>query len=132
MLLVRCGPARKFSVWSVAQLRERSERMMEAEKERSDGKESANQRFKENTRDRHKYGTAFAEYRDYLHSRSGGERSRGIVSIRLPEKGFADDRCVLYVFRCAVYFAEHEQPEAEKLKWWYWKDRVYPEREEQG
>lgn len=48
------------------------------------------------------------------------------------KKGFADDRCVLYVFRCAVYFAEHEQPEAEKLKWWYWKDRVYPEREEQG
>lgn len=37
-------------------------------------------------------------------------------------KGFKGDRCVLYVFRCAVYYAEHEQHEPEKLKWWYWKD----------
>lgn len=44
------------------------------------------------------------------------------------KKGFQDDRCVLYVFRCAVYFAEHEQHEPEKLKWWYWKDKGYPER----
>lgn len=35
------------------------------------------------------------------------------------------DRCVLYVYRCAVYFAEHEEWEIEKLKWWYWKDHVY-------
>lgn len=33
------------------------------------------------------------------------------------------DRCVLYVYRCAVYFAETERPEPEKCKWWYWKDR---------
>lgn len=33
------------------------------------------------------------------------------------------DRCVLYVFRCAVYFAEHEQHDPEKLKWWNWKDK---------
>jgi hypothetical protein len=32
------------------------------------------------------------------------------------------DRCVLYVFRCAVYFAENDNPEPEKLKWWNWKD----------
>lgn len=32
------------------------------------------------------------------------------------------DRCVLYVFRCAVYFAENNQPDLEKLKWWNWKD----------
>jgi nucleotidyltransferase/DNA polymerase involved in DNA repair len=32
------------------------------------------------------------------------------------------DRCVLYVFRCAVYFAEHETRDPEKLKWWNWKD----------
>ena len=31
------------------------------------------------------------------------------------------DRCVLYVFRCAVYYAEHAQYEAELLKWWNWK-----------
>ena len=37
------------------------------------------------------------------------------------------DRCVLYVFRCAVYFAEnadgHTPPDPELLKWWHWKDR---------
>lgn len=37
-------------------------------------------------------------------------------------KGFQEDRCQLYVFRLAVYFAENEEHEAEKLKWWYWKD----------
>ena len=42
-------------------------------------------------------------------------------------KGYQDDRCVLYVFRCAVYYAEHERHDPEKLKWWYWKDKEYPE-----
>lgn len=37
-------------------------------------------------------------------------------------KGFQDDRCLLYVFRMAVYYAENEEREKEKLKWWYWKD----------
>ena len=34
------------------------------------------------------------------------------------------DRCVLYVFRCAVYFAETNENRREKelLKWWNWKD----------
>ena len=32
------------------------------------------------------------------------------------------DRCVLYVFRCAVYFAANSRHEAERLKWWNWKD----------
>ena len=44
-------------------------------------------------------------------------------------KGFEEDRCQLYVFRLAVYFAEHPQREPEKLKWWYWKNRRYPEEE---
>ncbi len=39
------------------------------------------------------------------------------------QKGFLDDRCVLYVYRCAVYYAEHEQHDPEKLKWWYWKEK---------
>lgn len=34
------------------------------------------------------------------------------------------DRCVLYVFRCAVYYAETSKPEANLLKWWSWKDTV--------
>ena len=35
------------------------------------------------------------------------------------------DRCVLYVFRCAVYYANTEKgkTDKEKLKWWNWKDK---------
>lgn len=35
--------------------------------------------------------------------------------------GKVQDRCLLYVFRCAVYFAEGGR-NSEKLKWWNWKD----------
>ena len=31
------------------------------------------------------------------------------------------DRCVLYHFRCAVYFATNEHHKPELLKWWNWK-----------
>ncbi len=44
------------------------------------------------------------------------------------KKGFQEDRCALYVYRCAVYYAEHEQHEEEKLNWWYWKEKEYPEK----
>lgn len=33
------------------------------------------------------------------------------------------DRCLLYVYRCAVYFAGTENPKPELLKWWNWKNR---------
>lgn len=36
--------------------------------------------------------------------------------------GVRQDRCLLYVFRCAVYCASTARPNAEKLKWWNWKD----------
>ncbi len=48
-----------------------------------------------------------------------------------PEKLYKDlcilkrahlDRCMLYVFRCAVYFATETQHDPELLKWWNWKD----------
>ena len=32
------------------------------------------------------------------------------------------DRCMLYVFRCAVYYASHQRHDPELLKWWNWKD----------
>ena len=32
------------------------------------------------------------------------------------------DRCMLYVFRCAVYYASNDVHDAELLKWWNWKD----------
>jgi len=31
------------------------------------------------------------------------------------------DRCVLYVFRAAVYYASNQEHDPEKLKWWNWK-----------
>jgi len=39
--------------------------------------------------------------------------------------GHIQDRCLLYVFRCAVYYANNpkENLESEKLKWWNWKDK---------
>lgn len=39
--------------------------------------------------------------------------------------GVVQDRCLLYVFRCAVYYAETpaKKRDAEKLKWWNWKDK---------
>ncbi len=39
------------------------------------------------------------------------------------KRGVVQDRCLLYVFRCAVYFAGTKKPDAKKLKWWYWKDK---------
>ena len=33
------------------------------------------------------------------------------------------DRCVLYVFRSAIYYAENTQHDPELLKWWNWKDK---------
>lgn len=42
-------------------------------------------------------------------------------------KGKHIDRCQLYVYRCAVYYAEHDVHDPEKLKWWYWKDKQYPQ-----
>jgi hypothetical protein len=38
------------------------------------------------------------------------------------EAGRRVDRCVLYAFRCAVYFASEAEPDPEMLKWWNWKD----------
>jgi hypothetical protein len=34
------------------------------------------------------------------------------------------DRCVLYAFRCAVYYASNESHDPELLKWWNWKERA--------
>jgi hypothetical protein len=32
------------------------------------------------------------------------------------------DRCLLYVFRCAVYYASHTHHDPALLLWWNWKD----------
>jgi len=33
------------------------------------------------------------------------------------------DRCVLYVFRCAIYYASNTEHDPELLKWENWKDK---------
>ena len=38
-------------------------------------------------------------------------------------EGVRIDRCMLYVMRCAIYFASTRKPRPELLKWWNWKDR---------
>lgn len=43
---------------------------------------------------------------------------RDLIALR----GLYMDRCVLYAFRCAVYFAEAREHDPELLKWWNWKD----------
>lgn len=35
--------------------------------------------------------------------------------------GERQDPCVLYTFRCAVYYASNAKHDPEKLKWWNWK-----------
>ncbi len=41
-------------------------------------------------------------------------------------QGVRVDRCMLYVFRCAIYYASHPVHDPELLKWWNWKDRPSP------
>lgn len=62
-----------------------------------------------------------------------GLRGRDPEELYLREcamKGYQEDRCALYVWRAAVYYADHETRDPEKLKWWYWKDKTYPEEED--
>ena len=44
------------------------------------------------------------------------------------QQGQQVDRCMLYVFRCAVYYASNRQHDSELLKWWNWKDELFRNR----
>ncbi len=39
------------------------------------------------------------------------------------QAGTVQDRNLLYMFRCAVYFASNDKHDDEKLKWKNWKDK---------
>ena len=52
-----------------------------------------------------------------------GQDPEGMYQRLISARGTHIDRCVLYVFRCAVYYADHEKHDEELLKWWNWKDR---------
>ena len=43
-------------------------------------------------------------------------------------KGVVQDRCLLYAFRCAVYFSSTSRHQPELLKWWNWSDKALAKR----
>lgn len=51
-----------------------------------------------------------------------GKNAQELYEKACAERGCIIDRCVLYVFRLAVYYANEEAHDSEKLKWWNWKD----------
>jgi hypothetical protein len=63
--------------------------------------------------------------------RALGVRSVRDLRRRNPERLYArlnrlrgrQDPCVLYSFRCAVYYARTPRPAPRLLKWWNWKER---------
>ncbi len=57
-----------------------------------------------------------------------GKRAEDLYAKDCLVKGFKEDKCQLYLFRMAIYYAENSNLEEEKLKWWYWKDKEYPEK----
>jgi hypothetical protein len=50
-----------------------------------------------------------------------GRSPEGLYEALCERRGH-QDRCLLYVFRCAVYYAERKRHDPERLKWWNWKD----------
>ena len=61
-----------------------------------------------------------------------GIRSVGQLKGKKPEKLYQKlidfkaapvDRCMLYVLRCAVYYASNTEHDPDLLKWWNWKDK---------
>lgn len=52
-----------------------------------------------------------------------GENPETMYQNLVDLRGEHIDRCVLYVFRCAVYYASNSKHEPDLLKWWNWKNR---------
>lgn len=53
-----------------------------------------------------------------------GKSPETLYNFSNQKAGIVQDRCLLYVYRCAVYFANTPKKlqETDKLKWWNWKD----------
>ena len=52
-----------------------------------------------------------------------GQRAEQLYQKLCSFKASPVDRCMLYVFRSAIYYAENTQHDPELLKWWNWKDK---------
>lgn len=57
-----------------------------------------------------------------------GENPGAMYKKLMDLRGRHVDRCVLYVFRCAVYYASNAHPNPELLKWWNWMNKKRGER----
>ncbi len=51
-----------------------------------------------------------------------GKDPEKLFNLSNKKVGKVQDRCLLYTFRCAVYFATAKKYDLEKLKWWNWSD----------
>ena len=51
-----------------------------------------------------------------------GKNPERLYFKRCEQQGVKIDRCLLYVFRGAVYFASRRKHDPKLLKWWNWKD----------
>jgi hypothetical protein len=53
-----------------------------------------------------------------------GKNPETLYELINKREGHVQDRCLLYVFRCAVYYASTTKSaqRPEKLKWWNWTD----------
>jgi hypothetical protein len=54
----------------------------------------------------------------------GADPDELFVRLTAHQGGYTD-RCNLYVYRCAIYFAQGGR-DPELLKWWAWKDSADP------
>ena len=57
-----------------------------------------------------------------------GQDPRALYDRLCESAGTHVDRCVLYAFRCAVYYASNTEHDPDLLKWWNWTDDRMPER----
>ena len=51
-----------------------------------------------------------------------GQKPEDLYSSLCSHQGKTVDCCMLYVFRCAVYYASTTEHDPELLKWWNWKN----------
>ncbi len=52
-----------------------------------------------------------------------GKNPEKLYDALCKKAGVKIDRCMLYTFRCAVYYASHKTHKPELLKWWNWMDK---------
>lgn len=61
---------------------------------------------------------------EYVEDLRGRDPDELFARLTARQGGYTD-RCNLYVYRCAVYYAEGGR-DGELLKWWAWKDAADP------